>query len=138
MVKSPKIYIRDAGILHRLLNVPDYDSLRGHPGVGASWEGYVIEQVIQRLPQRLEAYYYRTQAGAECDLVLVQGITPLACVEIKLTIVPTVSKGFLNCIEDLQPKYTYIITPDSDTYKIHGNVNVTNLLQFIETLGEIS
>jgi len=138
LVKSPKVYIRDSGILHRLLNVPDYDSLRGHPGVGGSWEGYVIEQVFQRLPQGLEAYYYRTQAGAECDLVLVQGVTPLACIEIKLTNTPSISKGFLNSTEDLQPRYKYIITPDSDTYKVHGEVTVTNLLHFIDTLKEIS
>jgi len=138
LVKSPKVYIRDAGILHRLLNIPDYDSLRGHPGIGASWEGYVVEQVFQRLPPGLEIYYYRTQAGAECDLVLVQGITPLACIEIKLTNTPTVSRGFLNSVDDLQPKYKYIITPDSDTYKIQGDVTVTNLTHFINTQKEIS
>jgi len=76
LVKSPKIYIRDTGIVHRLLNIPDYDSLLGHPGVGGSWEGYVIEQVYQRKHEDLEMFYYRTQAGAECDLVLVKGITP--------------------------------------------------------------
>ena len=138
LVKSPKVYIRDSGVLHRLLNVPDYDSLRGHPGVGASWEGFVIEQVLQRLPQGLEAYYYRTQAGAECDLVLVQGITPMACIEIKLTNTPSLSKGFLNSAEDLQPKYKYIITPDSDTFQIHSGVTVINLIRFIRLLKDIS
>jgi hypothetical protein len=138
LVKSPKVYVRDSGVLHRLLNIPDYDSLRGHPGIGASWEGYVIEQVFQRLPQGLEAYYYRTQAGAECDLVLVQGITPLACIEIKLTNTPNLSKGFLSSAQDLTPKYKFIITPDSDTYKIHGDVTITSLIHFIDTLKGIS
>ena len=131
LVKSPKTYIRDSGILHRLLNIPDYDSLRGHPVAGGSWEGYVIEQVFQRLPQGLELYYYRTQNGAECDLVLVQGITPLTCIEIKLTNAPAVSKGFLSSIEDLQPRYKYIITPESDTYPIREGVIVTSLARFI-------
>lgn len=137
LIKSPKVYIRDSGVLHRLLNIPDYDSLRGHPGIGASWEGYVIEQVLQRLPQGLEAYYYRTQAGAECDLVLVKGITPLACIEIKLTNTPSLSRGFLNSTEDLQPKYKYIVTPDSDIYQIHQGVTVTGLIHFIDMLKEI-
>jgi len=138
LIKSSKVYVRDSGVLHRLLTLPDYDTLRGHPGIGASWEGYVIEQVFQRLPQGLEAYYYRTQAGAECDLVLVQGITPLACIEIKLTNNPSISKGFINSAEDLKPKYKYIITPDSDTFQIHRGVIVTSLIHFIDILKEIS
>jgi len=134
LIKSPKVYLRDTGILHRLLNIPDDDALRGHPGVGASWEGYVIEQIFQRLPEGLELFFYRTQAGAECDLVLVQGITPLACIEIKLSNAPSVSRGFINCLEDLQPKYKYLITPESDTYPTHNGVLVTKLSHFISTL----
>jgi predicted AAA+ superfamily ATPase len=131
LVKSPKVYIRDTGILHRLLNISDYDTLLGHPAVGASWEGYVIEQIFQRLPEGLELYFYRTQAGAECDLVIVQGITPLACIEIKLTNAPSVSRGFVSCLEDLQPKFKYLITPGSDTYPGSADVTVTNLQQFL-------
>ncbi|HEV2478798.1 MAG TPA: DUF4143 domain-containing protein, partial [Puia sp.] len=131
LIKSPKIYIRDTGILHRLLNIPDYDALLGHPAVGASWEGYVIEQVSQRLPQGLQLYFYRTQAGAECDLLIVQGITPLACVEIKLSNAPSVSRGFISCLQDLQPKYKYLITPASDTYPANEGITVTNLNHFI-------
>jgi uncharacterized protein len=131
LIKSPKVYIRDTGILHRLLNIPDYDALLGHPVVGASWEGYVIEQIFQRLPQNLELYFYRTQAGAECDLLIVQGITPLACIEIKLTNAPSVSRGFISCLEDLQPKFKYLITPESDTYPGSADVTITNLRQFL-------
>jgi len=131
LIKSPKVYIRDTGILHRLLNISDYDTLLGHPVVGASWEGYVIEQIFQRLPQGLELYFYRTQAGAECDLVIVQGITPMACVEIKLTNAPSVSRGFISCLEDLQPKFKYLITPESDTYSGSADVTITNLQQFL-------
>jgi len=131
LVKSPKVYIRDSGVLHRLLNIPDYDALRGHPVVGASWEGYVIEQIYQKLPAGLELFYYRTQAGAECDLLLVQGITPLACIEIKLSNAPAISKGFISSLEDLQPKYRYLITPDSDTYKAGNDIIITNLGDFL-------
>ena len=134
LVKSPKVYIRDTGILHRLLNIPEYDVLRGHPGVGGSWEGYVIEQIYQRRPAHLDLFYYRTQAGAECDLVLVQGITPLVCIEIKLSNAVSATRGFISCIEDLQPKFKYIITPGSDTYMTHHDVTVTNLYHFITVL----
>lgn len=131
LVKSPKVYIRDTGIAHRLLNIPDYDSLLGHPAVGGSWEGYVIEQVYQRKPADIEMFYYRTQAGAECDLVLVKGITPLACIEIKLSNAPAVSKGFISCSDDLQPKYKYIITPGSDSFTTKYDIQITNLYHFL-------
>jgi predicted AAA+ superfamily ATPase len=134
LIKSPKVYIRDSGITHRLLNIPDYDSLLGHPGVGGSWEGYVIEQIYQQISPDLGLYYYRTQAGAECDLVIVKGITPLTCIEIKLSNTPAVSKGFISCIEDLTPKYKYIITPESDTFTTKSDVIITNLHYFIRVL----
>ena len=132
LVKSPKTYIRDTGILHRLLNIPSFDSLLGHPVAGSSWEGYVIEQIYQCKPNYTALFFYRTQAGAECDLVLVQGIIPVACIEIKLSNAPVVSKGFLNCVEDLQPKYKFIITPQSETYPSGGGVTVTSLKAFLK------
>ena len=131
LIKSPKVFIRDTGIVHRLLNIPDYDNLLGHPGVGSSWEGYVIEQIYQKKPADMEMFYYRTQAGAECDLVLVKGITPLACIEIKLSNSPAVSKGFLSCCDDLQPKHKFIITPKSDPFTTHQGVQVTNIHDFL-------
>ncbi|HTI07781.1 MAG TPA: ATP-binding protein [Puia sp.] len=134
LVKSPKVYIRDTGILHRLLSIQDYDSLLGHPAVGGSWEGYVIEQVFQRKPQGIELFYYRTQAGAECDLVLVKGIIPLACLEIKLSNTPSVSKGFISCTADLEPKYKYIVTPESDTFMTQHDICITNVGHFLTVL----
>ncbi|CAM4335515.1 protein of unknown function [Pedobacter westerhofensis] len=101
LVKSPKTYIRDTGILHRLLNIPSIDSLLGHPVAGGSWEGYVIEQIYQCKPDYTEMFFYRTQTGAECDLVLVQGVTAVACIEIKLSNSPVVSKGSISCVQDL-------------------------------------
>ncbi|WP_293311097.1 ATP-binding protein [Pedobacter sp. UBA5917] len=131
LIKSPKTYIRDTGILHRLLNIPGYSDLFGHPAVGGSWEGYVIEQIYQIKAKQTDLFFYRTQTGAECDLILVQGITPLACIEIKLSNAPTVSKGFVSCIKDLEPKYRYIITPKSETYLSSNDVTVTNLKNFL-------
>lgn len=134
LIKSPKVYIRDTGLLHRLLNIPDHDSLAGHPGIGGSWESYVIEQIFQQKSPDLDMFYYRTQAGAECDLVLVKGITPLACIEIKLSNTPSISRGFINCTEDLEPKYKFIITPDSVTFTTHHDVVVTSLYHFVTVL----
>ncbi|WP_316844848.1 ATP-binding protein [Pedobacter psychrodurus] len=131
LIKSPKTYIRDTGILHRLLNIPGYSDLFGHPGVGASWEGYVIEQIYQVKEKQTELFFYRTQTGAECDLILVQGVTPVACIEIKLSNAPSVSKGFISCIKDLEPKYRYIITPNSETYLSSNEITVTNIRNFL-------
>lgn len=133
LVKSPKTYIRDTGILHRLLNIEDLDTLYGHPGVGGSWEGYVVEQIFQVKPAHLDLFFYRTQAGAECDLLLVQGITPIACIEIKLSNAPSVSRGFVNCIQDLEPKSSFIITPGSDTYAASKEITIISLTDFINT-----
>jgi len=133
LVKSPKTYIRDTGILHRLLNIASLEALYGHPGVGGSWEGYVVEQIFQAKPDHLDLFFYRTQAGAECDLLLVQGITPIACVEIKLSNAPSVSKGFVNCIQDLEPKFSFIITPGSDTYIATQDITIISLESFIHT-----
>ncbi len=133
LIKSPKTYVRDTGILHRLLNIPSLDALFGHPGAGGSWEGYVVEQIFQAKPDHLDLFFYRTQAGAECDLLLVQGITPIACVEIKLSNTPVLSRGFLNCIQDLTPKFSFIITPQSDTYTANHDVTIINLSSFIAT-----
>lgn len=132
LVKSPKVYIRDTGILHSLLNISTQDELLGHPGVGASWEGYVIEQISQRIGSGIELFFYRTLAGAECDLILVRGIEPIACIEIKLSNSPSITKGFISSTEDLNPKYKYIITPESDRYTTSYGVIVTNLNDFIE------
>lgn len=132
LVKSPKTYIRDTGILHRLLNISSLDDLFGHPVAGSSWEGYVIEQIYQCKPNHIDLFFYRTQAGAECDLVLIEGITPVACIEIKLSNAPVVSKGFLSCVQDLEPKYKFIITPQSDTYPTTGGVTVVNLKDFLQ------
>lgn len=134
LVKSPKIYIRDTGILHRLLNISAYNDLFGHPAIGASWEVYVIEQIYQLKTKQTELFFYRTQTGAECDLVLVQGITPLACIEIKLSNAPTVSKGFINCTQDLKPKYKYIITPNSETYPSSNEITITSLKHFLTNI----
>ena len=101
IVKSPKIYIRDTGILHHMLGISSNNIIDGHAMRGNSWEGYVIEQIHLHVQERFEMYYYRTHQGAECDLVLTIANKPEIAVEIKYTAAPKVSKGLRTSIEDL-------------------------------------
>lgn len=132
LVKSPKVYVRDTGLLHALLNIHSADEVLSHPVAGASWEGYVLEQIAACKNPELQLHFYRTHDGAECDAVLVKGIRPVACIEIKRSNAPVVSKGFLHCIEDLQPIYKGIVTPESETYTAQHDVQITGLQTFLK------
>jgi len=131
LVKSPKVYLRDSGILHSLLKLDSIDEILGHPVAGTSWEGYVIEQIWQVKSFNIEMFFYRTHDGAECDVVLVKGITPLACIEIKLTNAPVISKGFYTSINDLNPPKKFVITPSGADYTTKGGIIVTSLSAFL-------
>jgi hypothetical protein len=133
LVKSPKIYIRDTGILHYLAGINNFESLYGHALIGNSWEGYAIEQIHQMLPGEQKLYYYRTHHGAESDLVLVKGTEPIVCIEIKYTSQPKLSKGFQIAVDDLKTQINFIITPKSDTYRISKSVMVCNLADFLSS-----
>lgn len=131
LVKSPKIYIRDSGILHYIIGIMNIHDLQGNVIIGNSWEGYVVEQIRQILPNEINLFYYRTHNGSESDLVLVRGNKPLSCIEIKYTAAPKISKGFQISIEDLKTDKNFIITPKSDTYPIRKNIMVSNLHDFL-------
>lgn len=130
LIKSPRVYLRDSGILHALLGIEDRQELFGHPIYGASWEGYVIENVVTQLP-RWKASFFRTSNGAEMDLVLEKGTRRIA-VEIKSSASPVVSKGFWTSIETIQPDETFIVAPVDGGYPIAENVSVLPLQAFIE------
>ena len=133
LVRSPKVYVRDSGLLHAMLYLEDKNALLGHPVAGFSWEGFVIEQIIQNMPDTLRPFFYRTHHGAEADLVLVKGITPVAAIEIKLTNAPVVSKGFYQSIEDLKLGQGFVITPGSETYS-QKQVQVMNVTAFVKNV----
>ncbi len=133
LIKSPKVYVRDSGLLHSMLGIKTFESLFGYPLAGASWEGFVIEQIAGILPDGIDAFYYRTQNGAEADLILVKGLTPIAAIEIKLTNAPVPSRGFYQSIEDLGLKTGIVITPGSDNYP-QKNLTICSLQYFIEDL----
>lgn len=127
LVKSPKIYIRDSGIVHVLLGIKDYNALAGHPVVGASWEGYVIENLLATAPTNTVASFYRTSAGAEIDLVLEIPGHGLWAIEIKqgLTLKPT--KGFYLACEDLKPDRCFCVYSGKEKYFINPDIEAINL-----------
>ncbi|MEN0047333.1 MAG: ATP-binding protein [Bacteroidota bacterium] len=131
LVKSPKIYFRDSGLLHSILGIQDFDELQGNPKLGASWEGYIIEQICQKLESKYECYFYRTHQGAEVDLVLTKGGKPKIAIELKYNDTPSVSRGFYNSIKDLQTDQNFVITPNSDDYHIAENIILTDLHTFL-------
>lgn len=131
LVKSPKIYIRDTGILHTLTGIENFDSLQGHVGIGTSWEGYVIEQIKQQLQNGIEIYYYRTHAGAESDLVITKNGNPVSCIEIKYSNAPKLSRGFQVVIDDLNTKKNYIIIPEGERFHIRKDIEVCPIYDFI-------
>jgi hypothetical protein len=131
LVKSPKVYIRDSGVLHYLTNSLDPSVLPLHIIIGASWEGYVVEQVKQIIGKKLGMFYYRTHQGTECDLVLAKGIKSLASIEIKYSSSPVITRSFTQAIEDLRTKDNFIITPDCDDYIIRDNIKVCSLQTFL-------
>ncbi|HZE83974.1 MAG TPA: ATP-binding protein [Puia sp.] len=118
LVKTPKVYIRDSGMLHNLLFLPDYNQLMGHPQAGNSWEGFVIQQILSILPKNRQTWFYRTQDGAETDLLISEGNTITHAVEIKLTNSPQISRGNTQSLLDLESRQAFVITPGSDTYTI--------------------
>jgi len=125
LVKSPKIYIRDSGILHALLDIRTHDDLLAHPVKGVSFEGFAMENIIASA-KNYAASFYRTSAGAEIDLILRKGRRTLAF-ELKSSTVPKVSKGFWNALDDISPDEAYVVAPVSASYPIKGGVMVSPL-----------
>jgi predicted AAA+ superfamily ATPase len=131
LVKSPKIYLRDTGILHYLLNITDREELEGHPVMGSSWEGFVIEQILQATGNRLEAVFYKSHQGAECDLVLLRSSRPVCAVEIKYSSAPRLTRGNKQAFGDIGAKFNFVITPRSDDYPLDRNTRVCDLWTFL-------
>ena len=132
LVKSPKIFIRDSGLLHALLDIDDYNDMLSHPIYGASFEGYVIENILNSLP-RWRGYFYRTSNGAEVDLVLQKGNSTIA-VEIKASAAPTVSKGFYRAIKDIKADQAFVVAQVDNRYPLNHHVMVTNLNSLLAEL----
>ncbi len=132
VVKSPKIYLRDAGILHALLEIEDHDDLLGHPVRGASWEGMCIEHILCALP-RWRPSFFRTRDGAEIDLVLERGQRRIA-IECKASTAPKPTRGFWNALEALEPDAAYVVAPIKESFPLDHRVSAVSLAELIDSV----
>ena len=132
LTKSPKIFIRDSGLLHYLLHVPDFEQLQVNPRIGASWEGYVIEEIRRALAGRGQLFYYRTQGGAEVDLLIKTPSGRTICLEIKYDVNPTPSRGFYQSLEDLKPDAQFVVVPKGEAWFYNNDLKIIGLLEFLE------
>lgn len=134
LVKSPRVYVRDSGLVHTLLGLTGEDDVLGHPVAGASWEGFVIESLIAASPEGSQASFYRTAAGAEIDLVLTLPGGEVWAIEIKRSLTPKVERGFHHACEDIKPVRRIVIYPGDDSYPLSGGIKVAPLQRIAETL----
>ncbi|TVQ89108.1 MAG: ATP-binding protein [Bacteroidetes bacterium] len=134
LVKTPKIYIRDSGILHSLIQLPTVEAIFSHPVIGASWEGFVIENIINQLDNSWNYSYYRTATQAEIDLVLHTPDNEIWAVEIKRTAAPKLTRGFYEACKDVKATHKWVISANKDRYPLPHEVEVIGLLDFLRLL----
>jgi predicted AAA+ superfamily ATPase len=129
LVKSPRVYVRDSGVTHALLGLGTKDALLGHPVVGLSWEGFVIENLLSVAPERSEACFYRATGGAEIDLVLtLPGRKPWA-IEVKRSLNPKPSRGFHSACEDVKPEARFVVYPGVERFPLSSGVEALSLAE---------
>ncbi len=134
LVKSPKTYVRDSGLLHALLGLHELNDVLGHPIAGASWEGFAIEALIAAAPMGVQPYFYRTHAGAEIDLVL--ELTPERrwAIEIKKSSAPSLGKGFTVAANDIQAERRMIVHKGDHAFPLRGGIEALPLLEAIDAV----
>ena len=134
LVRSPKVYVRDSGVLHALLELMTWNDIAGHSVIGPSWEGFVIENLIAATKERSMPYFYRTEDGAEIDLVLERGGKLYAAVEIKRNSAPQAAKGFRMACESLGIKRRFVVYPGTESFPMGDGVQATPLLELVREL----
>ncbi len=134
LVKSPRFYVRDSGILHRLLGINSYDALLSNPVLGKSWEGFVVENILSVLPSRVESYFYRTAAGAEVDLVIKMPSSEIWAIEIKYGLAPNLGKHYSQTCDDVGATHKYILYGGDDEFPVGKNVKIISLPGLMEKL----
>jgi predicted AAA+ superfamily ATPase len=137
MVKSPKIYIRDSGLTHALLNLATLEDVLSHPIAGASWEGMVVEQLLSVLPSGITSWYYRTSAGAEIDLIIEKNDRTIYAIEIKRSLSPSVSKGFILGCTDVGASHRFVVYPGQEQYPLPSGIMAIPLVQMIQMVKAI-
>ena len=134
LVRTPKTYVRDSGLVHALLNIPTYNDLVSHPVVGGSWEGFVIENIMSVVQGRALPYYYRTSAGAEIDLILEFSGQEKWAIEIKRSSAPALSKGFHISCEDIQADRKFVIYSGKDRFPMGEDVTAISLADMMQEI----
>lgn len=134
LTKASKIYVRDSGLIHALLNIPDKETLLGHPIVGNSWECYVIENILNTAPEGVHGYFYRTSGGAEIDLLLAWPNGELWAIEIKLSLNPKIERGFYSACADLNPTRKFVVYPRQEQYRMAEDITVISLIDICKLL----
>ena len=129
LVKSPKVYVRDSGLVHALLAIPDKETLLAHPVVGQSWECFVIENLLVAAADKAQGYFYRTSGGAEIDLLLAWPDGSRWAVEIKRSLSPKVERGFHAACEDLAPTRKFVVYPGQERYRLAADIEAIPLAQ---------
>ncbi|OPY72856.1 MAG: hypothetical protein A4E62_00739 [Syntrophorhabdus sp. PtaU1.Bin002] len=122
LIKSPKVYVRDSGLVHTLLRIRTLDDLQAHPSLGSSWEGFVAEQVIGLLAGKSDVFFYRTNAGAEIDLLFFDNRNNPVAIEVKYSLSPSLTKGFWNAFDDLDCQTGFVVYPGDEKYPLGRNV----------------
>jgi len=136
LVKSPKVYIRDSGLLHSLLGLENSEQVLGHPVAGMSWEGFIIENLLSVLPWRSNAFFYRTSAGAEIDLLIEHGNGKLWAIEIKRSMSAKVRKGFHEACKDLKPERAFVVHAADDRYPVSEKLEGIGVYELARLLAE--
>lgn len=134
LAKTPKLYVRDSGLLHSLLNISDAESLLGHPVLGSSWEGFVVENILSGLSSQWRYSYYRTSAQAEIDLVLEGPKGQRVAIEIKRSPSPKISKGFHIACDDIGATRKVVVHSGQESHPMPGNTEAHGLLEFLNTI----
>lgn len=137
LVKSPRFYVRDSGILHRLLRINTYNALLSNPVLGKSWEGLVIENIHSILPSRAETYFYRTAAGAEIDLVINMPSSEIWAIEIKYGVAPKLGKHYSKTCDDVGASHKYVLYGGEDEFPVGDDIHVISLRGLMDRLSAL-
>ena len=136
LIKSPKVYVRDSGLVHSLLAIPDKETLLAHPVVGSSWEGFVVENLLCCSPPGVHGHFYRSSGGAEIDLLLEWPNGDLWAIEIKRSLSPKLERGFHSACADLKPARKIVIYPGRESYRIAEDIEVMSPSALASLLAE--
>ena len=134
-MRAPKVYLRDSGLLHSLLNIQDMHTLLGHPKVGASWEGYVVEQVLQII-RPSEAYFWATHNGAELDLLFFHKGKRYG-IEVKFSEAPEITRSMQTALHDLDLSHLWVVYPGADAYQVDKQISVLSLQKIPDLVHQI-